>query len=75
MYKKIMIPLDGSELAECVFPHVESIAKGCGAGEVVFVRAVEHFHLGGGGPGFSFTDEEIEQIDVKNEASAREYLD
>ncbi|MBW1996258.1 MAG: universal stress protein, partial [Deltaproteobacteria bacterium] len=23
MYKKIMVPLDGSGLAECVLPHVE----------------------------------------------------
>ena len=23
MYKKIMVPLDGSELAECVLSHVE----------------------------------------------------
>ena len=41
MYKKILVPMDGSELAECVLPHVESIAKGCGAGSVVFARVVE----------------------------------
>jgi hypothetical protein len=27
MYKRIVVPLDGSELAECVLPHVENIAK------------------------------------------------
>ena len=41
MYKKILVPLDGSELAECVLPHVEAIAKGCGAKIVVFVRVAQ----------------------------------
>ena len=49
MYKKIMVPLDGSALAECVLPHVEAIARGCGVAEVVFVRVVEPFHLGATG--------------------------
>ena len=30
MYSKILVPLDGSGLAECVFEHVKEIAKGCG---------------------------------------------
>ncbi|MFC1924730.1 universal stress protein [Chloroflexota bacterium] len=41
MYQKIMVTLDGSELAECVLPHVEAIAKGCLVKEVVFVRVLE----------------------------------
>ncbi len=41
MYQKIMVPLDGSELAECVLPHVEIIAKGCRVPEVVLVSVVE----------------------------------
>jgi nucleotide-binding universal stress UspA family protein len=41
MYKKIMVPLDGSELAECVLPHVETIARGCGTAQVVLIQAVE----------------------------------
>jgi nucleotide-binding universal stress UspA family protein len=45
MYKKIMVPLDGSEMAECVLPHVESIVKGCNAPDVVLVRVVEPVHL------------------------------
>jgi nucleotide-binding universal stress UspA family protein len=43
LYKKILVPLDGSDLAECVLPHVESIAKGCGVKEVIFLRVVEPF--------------------------------
>ena len=40
MYEKIMVPLDGSELAECVLPHVEGFIKGCHVSNVVFVRVV-----------------------------------
>jgi len=41
MYKKIMVPLDGSELAECALPHLEVIALGCQPTEVIIVQAVE----------------------------------
>jgi len=41
MYKKIMVPLDGSELAECALPHLEAIALGCQPTEVIIVQAVE----------------------------------
>jgi nucleotide-binding universal stress UspA family protein len=41
MYKKILVPLDGSKLAESVLPHVESLAK-CSAGaEVMLVSVTE----------------------------------
>ena len=41
MYKKIMVPLDGSELAECVLPHVEAFIKGFNISDVLLVRVVE----------------------------------
>jgi len=41
MYKKIMVPLDGSKLAESVLPHVEAIAKGTNAEEVILVSVTE----------------------------------
>ncbi len=37
MYKKILVPLDGSPLAEAVLPHAEALAKSEGA-EVVLLR-------------------------------------
>jgi nucleotide-binding universal stress UspA family protein len=40
MYEKIMVPLDGSDLAECVLPHLEGFIKGCHVSNVVFVRVV-----------------------------------
>ena len=41
MYKKILVPLDGSKLAECVLPHAEVVAKGCGAAKVTLVSVTE----------------------------------
>ena len=41
MYQRILVPLDGSELAECVLPHVKAIAKGCNVGEVILLDIVE----------------------------------
>jgi nucleotide-binding universal stress UspA family protein len=41
MYDKILVPLDGSELAECVIPYVEKLAKDCNAKEIVLFRVCE----------------------------------
>jgi len=40
MYEKIVVPLDGSKLAECVLPYVEELARDCKTKEVVLVTAV-----------------------------------
>ncbi len=40
MFKKIIVPLDGSEIAEAILPFVEEIAKHTGA-EIVLVTAVQ----------------------------------
>ena len=41
MYKKILVPLDGSKLAECALPYAEALAKGCDAEEVILVSVTE----------------------------------
>ena len=41
MYEKIVVPLDGSKLAECVFPYVEGLAQGCGTKEVILISVTE----------------------------------
>jgi nucleotide-binding universal stress UspA family protein len=35
MYKKVLVPLDGSELAECSLNHVKNLAKDGSIGEVI----------------------------------------
>jgi len=41
MYKKILVPLDGSKLAECALSHAEELAKSCDAAEIVLVSVTE----------------------------------
>jgi len=41
MYKRIMVPLDGSELAERVLPHVKAFLSAFPAASAVLVRVVE----------------------------------
>ena len=40
MYKKILVPLDGSKRAEAVLPHAEEMANRYGA-EIIFLRVEE----------------------------------
>ena len=76
MYKKILVPLDGSELAECVLPHVESIASGCGVQDVVFLRVVEPFYMPTSWDGSAITirADIIQDINSQNKANAEKYL-
>ncbi|HOG16961.1 MAG TPA: universal stress protein [Syntrophales bacterium] len=41
MYKKVLIPLDGSPLAECVLGHLFNLAKTGNVGEVILIGVVE----------------------------------
>lgn len=77
MYNKIMVPLDGSELAECVMPHVEAITTGCKIAKVVFVRVVNPVQLPASVPArgeFSFTETERQQLHEQNKQAAEAYL-
>jgi len=73
MYKKILVPLDGSALAECVLPHAESIVKGCKVEEVIFLRVTEPFRHFCDMDG-CISQETMKSIDADNEAAAHKYL-
>lgn len=78
MYNNIMVPLDGSELAECVFPHLEAIASGCGTTKVVFVRVVDPARLPVSVPArgeFGFREKDRKQLEDQRKSAAREYLE
>jgi nucleotide-binding universal stress UspA family protein len=68
LYEKILVPLDGSALAECVLPHVKAIAAGRGTGQVVLLRVVEPLPAGTP-PAIDF--ELVQKAGVK---AAEEYL-
>jgi nucleotide-binding universal stress UspA family protein len=40
-YQHVIVPLDGSELAECVLPHLEAVASNCQITTVELVRVVQ----------------------------------
>ena len=80
MYTKIMVPLDGSELAECVLPHVETFIAGCQVSAIVFVRVIEVTSLAVGGSyatnevAFKQIQANAERIEEESKSSAAEYL-
>ena len=45
MYTKILVPMDGSKIAECVLPTVEWFAKVSNVKEIVITRVVEPLHV------------------------------
>jgi nucleotide-binding universal stress UspA family protein len=45
MYKKILVPLDGSKQGECTLGHVKDIATGCGMAEVVLLTVTESYNF------------------------------
>lgn len=47
MYKNVLVPLDGSELAECALNHVKNIIQGGGIQDVTLLNVIEvHIPLG-----------------------------
>ena len=73
MYQKILVPLDGSKLAECVLPHVETLAKGCQVKEVEYVRVFEPFRMPSTGE-FVLSEQEIAKIDAEHKGEAENYI-
>jgi len=41
LYKKVLVPLDGSKLAECVLPHVERLAESGMVKEIIMLRVCD----------------------------------
>ncbi len=46
MYSRILVPLDGSEMAECALEHARTIATGCNVPEVILMFVAEHVSPG-----------------------------
>lgn len=70
-----MVPLDGSELAECVLPHLEAFIKGFGLTDVILVRVVEpqmrSYGYGMEGP---IDPKTLEEAESARKSSAKDYL-
>ena len=76
MYKNILVPLDGSELAECVLAHVESIARGSGVESLTFIRVVEPVHIPStvDDDGYTFSAKDFQRMEAESKAAAKHYL-
>lgn len=74
MYNKILVPMDGSPLAECVLPQVEAITKGCGTRNVIFLRIVEPFYMTGADDVSGFSMDVLDQVNAQRQAAAEKYL-
>ena len=81
MYKKIMVPLDGSELAECVLPHVKEFVSCFHVETVIFVRVMEptparysEMESNSNPHAFESIQKEIKMIDERRRTSVARYL-
>ena len=74
MYKKILVPVDGSGLAECVFEHVKAVATGCNVPEVDLLYVVQPLSRARGGAFAGMGEEFWAQADKKAEALGKDYL-
>jgi nucleotide-binding universal stress UspA family protein len=72
MYKKILVPLDGSKRAEAILPHVEELAHNFEA-QVVFLRVIEPHYVYTNSLGY--TTANVEEISHEAETKqAESYL-
>jgi nucleotide-binding universal stress UspA family protein len=72
MYRKIMVPLDGSKLAECVIPHAQEIAK-LSKASIELVQVIEPVELPTRG-GLALSIDDLKQIDTYSKNDAERYL-
>jgi nucleotide-binding universal stress UspA family protein len=81
MYKKIMVPLDGSTLAECVLPHVNGFITDCQVETIIFVSVVQPEPISYSGASrpanpqhFVIINENRERIEKERKSFAVRYL-
>lgn len=70
MYKKILVPLDGSPFAECVLEHVKNMAVGKQIPEVILVFVVEPINHAV----YDMPENTLADIQKQSESASEEYL-
>ena len=73
MYQKILVPLDGSPMAECSLEHVRTLATNCNTSEVILLQAVEPITIEALAA-LSAAGKDTLLAEEQNRAEAREYL-
>jgi nucleotide-binding universal stress UspA family protein len=74
MYKKILVPLDGSEFSECSLEHVKTIATGCHVPETVLLRVVEPLSAETVSALALAGDDLLRKAELESQAEARDYM-
>jgi nucleotide-binding universal stress UspA family protein len=84
MYQKVLVPVDGSQLGECVLEHVHAVATGCHVANVVLLHVLKplsepsHAHSMGEGPDNHMTPSDdaaaYHSERETSESEAKEYL-
>ncbi len=70
MYKKILVPLDGSEFSESILEHVKAVATGCSVPEVVLFTAIEPLRA----QPYPVNDAWLQKIQKEARTAAEKYL-
>lgn len=74
MYKKILVPLDGSKFSECSLDHVKAIASGCHVPETVLLRVVEPLSAETVTALAQAGDDLLSKVELDNQTEAGNYL-
>lgn len=74
MYTKILVPVDGSKLAECVLPPLRWFVKVSHVNEIIFLRVIKPFKVPGG-INDAIPDSERHRLESNAANDALRYLD
>ena len=74
MYKKILVPLDGSEFSECSLEHVKAIATDCHVPETILLRVVEPFSAETVSALILAGDDVLREAELESKSEASNYL-
>jgi nucleotide-binding universal stress UspA family protein len=73
-YSNVLVPLDGSKLAECVLPHITGLAEKGLIKTLTFIRVTEAAHPAAMNVDAVITDTAWQSIENKNKIEAEKYL-
>jgi nucleotide-binding universal stress UspA family protein len=74
VYKKILVPLDGSDFSECSLKHVKAIASGCNVPETVLIRVTESLSAESVSALAMAGDDLLRKAEMDNQTEARKYM-
>jgi nucleotide-binding universal stress UspA family protein len=72
MYRKVLVPLDGSEVAECALSHMQAVASGCNVTDVVLLRVLSPLMLPGD---YVFSEGDRARMEAEHRSAAESYME